>query len=156
NEAYAEKRLADTRWLPDVYAGTAFYRHEGGIQSFEGPLIRSSTGAMFSGVEINSQLDLRDYAFQKVNAQRQIWQQRGELSKVTSETLLEAANAYIDLLTALTGEAVARDIEKNLRELLDNAEKLANTEPGAQVEVARIKAELRGQQQVFIKVHSQV
>ncbi len=156
NEAYAEKRLAELRCIPDVYAGTAFYRHEGGIQSFEGPLIRSSTGALFSGAEINSQLDLRDYAFQKLNAQRQVWQQKGELSRVTSETLLEAANAYIDLLTALSGEAVAREIEKQLRELLDNAERLANTEPGAQVEVARIKAELRGQQQVFIRVHSQV
>lgn len=156
NEAYAEKRLAQARWLPDVYAGTAFYRHEGGIQSFEGPLIRSSTGAMFSGLEINGQLDLRDYAFQKVNAQRQVWQQKGELSRVTSETLLEAANAYIDLLTALSGEAIARDLEKSLRGLLDSTERLATKEPAAQIEVARINAELRGQQQAFIKIRSQV
>lgn len=156
NEAYAEKRLAQLRWLPDVYAGTAFYRHEGGIQSFEGPLIRSSTGAMFSGVEINSQMDLRDYAFQKINAQRLVWQQKGELSRVTSETLLEAANSYIDLLTAMSGEAIARAIEQDLRAVLRRAELLASAEPGARVQVNRVKTALLGQQQALSKLRSQV
>lgn len=155
NEAYAEKRVADKRWLPDVYAGTAFYRHEGGIQSFEGPLVRSSTGAMFSGVEMNSQFDVREYGFQKINAQRQIWQQKGELSRVTSETLLDAANTYIDLLTALTGQAIARDVEKDLQEILKNSEQLASAEPGARVQVHRALAALRGQQQALTKLRSQ-
>ncbi len=155
NEAYAEKKLAEQRWLPDIYTGTSYYRHEGGIQSFQGPLINSSTGAMFAGTEINSQFDLRDYAFQKVNAQRQVWQQKGELSRVTSETLLDAANTYIDLLTALSGEAIARDLEKNLRTLLKRSEDLASVEKGALVEARSVASALLGQEQAMVKIRAQ-
>ena len=112
-EAYAEKEVA-SRWLPDIYVGTAYYRHEGGIQNEDGTLTHSSTAAMFAGLEIDGKLDVREFAYQKVNAQRKVWQQRGELSRVTSETLLGAASTYIDLLTARTGEAIAREIEGKL------------------------------------------
>lgn len=154
-EACAEQHLADARWLPDLYVGPAFYRHEGGIQDFNGNLIHSSTGAFFAGMEMNTQFDPREFTYQKVNAQRKLWQQKGELSKVNSEILLEAAGTYIDLLTALTGAAIAADMEKDLRELLGRAEKLAATEPGARVEVARIKAEATGRQQLSLKLRDQ-
>lgn len=154
-EACAEKRVAAARWLPDLYVGTAYYRHEGGIQNFNGDLIRSSTGAMFAGMEINGQLDLRDYAFQKVSAQRRVWQQKGELTRISTETVLEAANTYIDLLTARTGEAIAREMEADLKRLLEHTEKLAKTEPAATVEVSRIKAELWGRQQIVLKAGEQ-
>ena len=88
--------------------------------------------------------------------QRQVWQQKGELSRVSSETLLEAANAYIDLLTAMTGEAIARDIEKDLRDLLRRADQLASQEPGAKVDVRRVTTALLGQRQALAKLHSQV
>jgi outer membrane protein TolC len=132
-EAYAEQDVAASRWLPDIYAGTAFYRHEGGIQNEDGTLTHSSTQAFFAGMEIDSRLDIKEVAYQQVNAQRKVWQQKGELSKVTSETLLEAATTYIDLLTARTGEAIGTDLEKSLRDLHDRAEKLATVEPSARL-----------------------
>ncbi|GIW80467.1 MAG: hypothetical protein KatS3mg105_2274 [Gemmatales bacterium] len=154
-QAYAEKELAAARWLPDLYVGTAFYRHEGGIQNFPGNLVRSSTGAMFAGLEINSQFDIREYAYRKLQAQRRIWQERGELAKITTETILEAADTYIDLLTARSGEAVAREIEAVLTWLLDNAKKTAAVDKAAYVEVARIEAQLHAQRQVLHKVRQQ-
>lgn len=154
-EAYAEKRVAASRWLPDLYFGTAFYRHEGGIQDFDGALIRSSTGAQFAGLEINSQIDIRDYAYQKVNAQRKVWQQKGELRKITTETLMEAANTYIDMLTARSGEAIARDMDKKLKALLERARLLAEQDMAARIEVSRIEAEFAGQQQTILKVREQ-
>jgi outer membrane protein TolC len=154
-EAYAERGIAKTRWLPELWIGSAYYRHEGGIQDFTGPLLRSSTGALFGGVELNGRLDLRDLAYQQVNAQRQVWQQKGELSRITSETLLEAACTYIDLLAARTGELIAREMETDLLKLRDRALKLAEADPAAQVEVARIKAELGGRQQSILKLRQQ-
>jgi outer membrane protein TolC len=155
HEAFAEKDVAAARWLPDLYVGTAYYRHEGGIQNEDGTLTHSSTGALFAGLEVQGKYDLRDIAYQQINAQRKVWQQKGELSRVTSETLLDAANTYIDLLTVRTGEAIARDLEKDLQDLLDRARKLASSEPAARVEVARIQAELDAQQQTWARLHSQ-
>lgn len=144
DEACGERAVAGTHWLPDIYIGPAFYRHEGGIQDFTGRLIHSSYGAFFGGMEVDARFDIREVAFGIVSAERKTWQQKGELSKVTTETLLDAASTYIDLLAARTGLAIARDLEKKMDELLERTEKLARTEPGVQVEVERIQAELAG------------
>jgi outer membrane protein TolC len=154
-EACAAKDAAASRWLPDIYAGTAYYRHEGGIQNEDGTLTHSSTGAFFAGLEIDSKLDLRDYAFQQVNARRQLWQQKGELSKITNETLLEAANTYIDLLTARTGAAITDDLEKNIRELYDRAVQVSKTEPSLAIEVSRLRTVLDSLKQNSQGLHIQ-
>lgn len=147
DEAQAQYELACRSWMPNVFLGAGYFRHEGGIQLQQGQNIHSSTGSMLSGLDVQSTMDLREYAYQKVNAQRKEWQQRAEVSRLTSETLLDAANTYVDLLTAQTGRAIVLEIEKDLNSLLDRANKLAETEPGARVEVSRIRAEIEGRRQ---------
>jgi len=154
-EAYADKDLAGKKWLPDIYVGLAYYRHEGGIQNEDGTLLHSSHGAMFAGMEIDSRLDIRDVAYEKVNAQRKVWQQKGELSRSKSETLLEAANTYIDWLSARAGEVIAHEMAEKMRQLAEKARKTADLEPAAKVEVFRVQAELDGQQQTIEKLRSQ-
>jgi outer membrane protein TolC len=155
DEAFADQNVAKYKWLPDLYLGTAYYRHEGGIQNEDGTLTKSSTGAMFGGLEMNAHLDVREAAYFQVSAQRQVWQQRGQLSQVTSETLLDASSTYIDLLATRSGHAVAQDLGDKLRDLLERAQKLASTEPAARVQVARIQAELDSQRQAIAKLRSQ-
>jgi outer membrane protein TolC len=147
-EAFANRDLADKAWLPDLFVGLGYYRHEGGIQDFQGNLLHSSFGSMFAGLEVHGRLDLREAVFLRIDAERKIWQQRGELSRLTSEQLLDAATTYIDLLAAKEGEAVSRDTENRLRKVLEKAENLAKTEGATQVEVPRIRAQLLGQEQV--------
>ena len=50
-QAYAEQDLAAKSWIPDISVGAGYYRHEGGIQLQEGPLIKSSTGAAIAGLD---------------------------------------------------------------------------------------------------------
>src|SRR4029077_6153440 len=102
-----------------------YYRHEGGIQNEDGTLTESSFGSLFAGTEIRGRFDLREAVFQKVDAERKVWQQKGELSKLTSENLLDAANTSVDLLAARAGEAVAIRTEELLQDLLVKATKLA-------------------------------
>jgi outer membrane protein TolC len=157
-EAGAEQCVADLAWLPDIYLGTAYWRHEGGIQNEDGTLTRSSTGALFAGTEINARLDPKEAAFQKVNAARQIWQRRGELSRITSKTLLEAATTYIDLLQARTSEAIAQQLEKLEQGLLERARKNAKGEPRASIQALQaeaIEAESRGHHQALVKLREQ-
>jgi outer membrane protein TolC len=154
-EAYAQKDVAGLAWLPDLYVGTGFWRHEGGIQNEDGTLTHSSTQALWSGMEIHAQLDLRKIAYEQVNAERTAWQQKGELSRITSETLLEATETYIDLLSAYEGRELARQAEKEIEDLLERAEKLAKVEKAAEIEAVRLRAELFGRQQTIRKLREQ-
>jgi outer membrane protein TolC len=145
-ETFAQEDLAAKKWLPDVTVGTGYYRHEGGIQDFTGQLIRSSYGSLFAGLEMRGKLDLREAAYQRIDAERKVWQQKGELSKLTSETLLDAAGAYVDFLAARSSEVISLESEKQFSELIGLAETLAKIDPGLRVEVVRIGSEIQGQQ----------
>jgi outer membrane protein TolC len=155
NEASAEKNLAANAWIPDIFIGTSYYRHDGGIQLEDGQLIRSDFGALFNGLELRGKFDVREATFLKVAAERKFWQQRGELRRITNETLLDAANSYIDMLQARSSVAVAREMEKRQHDLLDRAQKILKAEPGTQVQVEGLMAEIRGHRQLMVKVEQQ-
>jgi hypothetical protein len=91
----------------------------------------------------------------QLEAEGKIWQQQVELSRVTSETLLDATGTYVDLLAARTGEAIALDLQKRLQDLHERAQKLAKTERGARVEVERIQAQLSSQQRTLADLRQQ-
>jgi len=142
-------------WLPQTYAGIAYYRHEGGIQDFNGNLIHSSTQALMPAVNLQSEIDHRDAIFRRVNTERQVWQQKAELSQVNTEVLLEAATTYIDLLTARRGEAVARELLRDERKLLDRAERLAKEEAAVKPLAEGVRSSLAGRQAAIAKLAQQ-
>lgn len=154
-QAYAEEQLAAKSWIPDISVGAGYYRHEGGIQLQEGPLIKSSTGAALAGADVSARLDPRIVLFNKLDAARKLKQQQGEYRKVTTDVLLDAAGTYVDLLAAHSGLALARALQSDLQALRDRAEKLASLEKGARVEVVRIDSELSGQAQMVRKLEGQ-
>ncbi|HZT80658.1 MAG TPA: TolC family protein [Gemmataceae bacterium] len=153
--ACAEKNVADLGWLPSVYVGPSYWRHEGGIQDFRGPLIHSSTGALFSGGEMYAPINLQDYAFRRITAESKVWQQKGELSRIASDTVLEAATTYIDLLTARTIEAIAARVHKHMEDVLERARKLAEAEPGSKFQYEALRAEVEGHRQSMAKARQQ-
>jgi outer membrane protein TolC len=155
NEAFAEKDLADKRWLPDLWVGTSYYRHEGGIQNEDGTLTHSSFGALFGGLEVKGKFDIHEVVFQRINAERKVWQKKGELSQVASDKLLDASTTYIDLVAARTGEEVARRTLKKMQDLLDNAVRLAKVEPGWKVEELRVRSQIFAQQQNVRRLQEQ-
>lgn len=157
--AFAERELAATKWVPDIYVGVGYWRHEGGIQLQEGPLIDSSTGAYLTGMQINATYNPREYAFRQLASARKVWQSHGEMSKVSSEQLLEASSTYIDLLAAHTALAVSRDLEGKISELLTKAKMLneaQNKSVPTQLEVIRIEAEFQGQKQTQQKLQATI
>jgi outer membrane protein TolC len=154
-EAFAAQDLAAKSWLPIVNIGPSYFRHEGGISNETGTLTRSSWSSLFGGLELNGKLNLREAVYLRVNAERQVWQQKGELRQITTETLLDAATTYIDLLAARTGEAVAQDIQQDLQKLLDRTMRLAKVDRAADVEVARIQSHLKGSQRILLELREQ-
>jgi outer membrane protein TolC len=150
NGASADLNVAQLAWLPKLYVGPAWYRHEGGIQNEDGTVIHSSTGAIFAGLEVHSELDLRDYAYQRVKAEREVWQQKTELSRITNDMLLDASYTYLDLLMARSGEALAHDQEKKQLDLLKFVEGL--NDRGLQAELDMLAADLQAYRQMALKM----
>jgi outer membrane protein TolC len=155
HESEAEQSLADLSWLPDIHAGSAYYRHEGGIQNEDGTLTHSSFGSILAGLDVAGRLDLRNSAFQRISAERKVWQQKGELSRVTSETLMDAANTYIDLLTARTSEALIQRSETYQNQVLERTEKLAKELPAFKPQLEGIKAQAAARRQALIQLRQQ-
>lgn len=154
-EAFAEKDVADANWLPKIYLGSAWYRHEGGIQNPDGTFVHSSFGALFGGLELNSRYDIREITFQRVDAERKLWQQKGELSRLTSEHILEATQTYIDLLAARTGQAIVLDMINDLKQLAERSERMMSEVPRFRAEYYRLQAEITGRKQALRKLQEQ-
>ena len=76
-EAFAKQDL-NRRWLPDVTVGPSYYRHEGGIQDFQGNLIHSSYGSFFGGMELRGKVDFKDLAFKRIEAGRSVLSARAK------------------------------------------------------------------------------
>src|SRR5262249_44002874 len=131
------------------------YRHEGGIQDQDGRLVISSTGAVIAGLDLAARLDLRAAAFAQLDATRKALQQKGELRRLTNEVVLDATSTYIDLLAAHNGLAIARGLGADLRALRDRAQRLANLEKGARIQVVQIEAEIAGQGQAVRRLEAQ-
>jgi outer membrane protein TolC len=151
-DAAAEREWASKHWLPDLSMGLGSYRHDGGIQDFEGNLIRSHYGSSLAGLELTGKYDWKEHLFRRVEAERRVWQQKGEVSKLTSENLLEASSTYIGLLAARSGVAVSLETEIRLKDLLDTTRKHAKVDSGLQVEVSRIETELMAQTVLTVKL----
>src|SRR5204863_78934 len=89
----------------------------------------------------------RSSAVSPLAATRKSLQQKGELRRLTNEVVLDATGTYIDLLAAHNGLAIARGLGADLRGLRDRAQRLANLEKGARIQVVQIDAEIAGQEQ---------
>jgi outer membrane protein TolC len=153
DEAFANCDLAAKGWIPDLWVGTGYYRHDGGIVNpADGELVHPGFNAMFAGVEMHSQLDWRDVVYRKVDAERRLWQQRAEVSKLNHEALTEASTTYMDLLAARAAEATAEKIVNHLQELLQQTEALAKTVAAVELDVVRIQTEIQSQQQMLRKM----
>lgn len=151
-DAENDQEWANKHWMPDLYIGMGFYRHEGGIQDFQGNLVRSSYGSAVGGLEMSGKYDWKEVLFRKVEAERRVWAQRGEVSKLSNENLLDATSTYIDLLASRSGVIISIEIETRLRDLLEQTTALAKIDPGLRVEVSRIETELTAQAVLSVKL----
>lgn len=155
HESGMDNAAACEAWFPRLTAGIGYYRHEGGIQNEDGTLTHSSTGAFYPGLELNGIFDPREAAYREIQAQRDLWQRKGELTKVSNEVLLEAATTYVDLLTAQQAEITIRQVEAYLLDLLDRARNLKTTRPDAGIMVEALSAEVETRRQAIAKIQQQ-
>jgi outer membrane protein TolC len=155
HESQMREEQAQKKWMPEVYAGASYFRHEGGIQDFNGRLVHSSFGSFMPGLQIKTDWDIREATFKQLDAERMAWQRKAELSQVNSEVLLEAATTYVDLLTARRAEELFRQLERYERKVLGRAEILAKTESAADMLVSGLRSSLSNREYQAAQMHQQ-
>jgi outer membrane protein TolC len=155
HESVLECENTCTDWLPKVTAGACYFRHEGGIQDFNGNFLRSSYGSLFPGLDLCGTWDIREIIYNRVNAERQVMQSKGDLSKLTHEKLLEAANTYIELLTARQAEAITWELEGYAEPMRKRAEDLMKNDRSTTVQFEGVQAEMVGRRQELVKLRIQ-
>jgi hypothetical protein len=88
-------------------------------------------------------------------AEAGVWRAKAELSRVTYETLQEAGNTYVDLLSARAGQAIVLETEGLLLRLLERAENLKARDVTAAVLVEMVQTDVAGHRQNLVRLRDQ-
>lgn len=154
-EAYAQWDRAQALWLPSLRAGLNYNKHEGRIQDVVGENIDTSRGAFYSGLGANAvgagspavpgvyaSFHLSDAVFQPSIASHATFAQEAGAQAVANDYLLQAAQAYLELLRAHQELAIAREIQSLATRLAEVTEAYAKTGQGLAADYDRARTEL--------------
>lgn len=155
SEAYARLDQAQVLWLPTIQAGLNYHRHEGNLQNIEGfirDINRSSlnaglgAGAVAAGSTavpgLVAQFHTSDAVFQPRIAERTAWARQHAADAVLQDQMLSAALAYLELLEAAQGIAIAQEIVADTADLAHITDQYARTGQGLQSDADRVQTEL--------------
>lgn len=154
-EAYSQWDRAEALWLPSLRAGLNYNKHEGRMQEVEGRNLEISRGAFYSGLGANAvgagspavpgvyaNFHLSDAVFQPSIAAHVAFAREANAEAVTNDFLLQAAQAYLELLRATQELAIAREIRYLAARLEDVTEAYAKTGQGLASDHDRAATEL--------------
>lgn len=154
-EAYAQWDRADALWLPSLRAGLNYNKHEGRIQDVLGNNVETSRGAFYSGLGANAvgagspavpgvyaNFHLSDAVFQPRIASEVTAAREANAEAVTNDYLLQAAQAYLELLRATQELEIAREIRELAARLTGVTESYAKTGQGLAADHDRAATEL--------------
>ncbi|HXG10405.1 MAG TPA: TolC family protein [Gemmataceae bacterium] len=146
--AAAQLQAARVLWLPTIYLGTDYARHDGQIQRIEGDVFTTSRSSFMVGGGPSAVFALSEAIFAPLAARQVIRAREADWQAAANNSLLAVAEAYFNVQQARGELAGALDTARRAEELVRRAEQLA---PGLAppVEVVRARTELaRRRQQV--------
>lgn len=129
-EALAALELARSYWLPSVFIGPNWIRHDGQAQDINGQVRTISKSSLFMGAttalgnsvtgpipgggpaplgSLSSILRISDAVFEPLAARQIVEARRAGITAATNDTLLEMSEAYLRLQEAAGQLAIARE-----------------------------------------------
>ena len=141
-EAQASRAGADVLWIPDLFIGARYDRHEGADQSTPGFIIEADKQSAFVGGGLIASFELADVFFEPGVASRELRAQESALTGTTNDVLLQVALTYHDLLEAQYELAIARESVATTEELAGLAGSFARTGQGLEADAARVQSDL--------------
>ncbi|HLJ92062.1 MAG TPA: TolC family protein [Gemmataceae bacterium] len=139
--AAAQLEQARVLWLPTLYLGADYLRHEGRIQDTQGNILSASKGAFMAGAGPVAVVPLTDAFFAPLAARQVVRAREAGLQTATNDTLLVVAEAYCDIQQARGELAGAQETVRRAEDLVRRTEQLAEG-LAPPVEAARARADL--------------
>jgi len=161
-EAVAELQQARVQWLPSIYLGPNWIRHDGQAQIVEGPVRTISKSSLFLGGTaaggssvsgpvpaggpaqvsgLTSILRFSDALFDPLAARQVVDARRAGIQTATNDALLGVAESYMDLQEAAGRLAIAREAARNAETLAKLTESYARTGAGLDADYRRAATE---------------
>ncbi|QDU63895.1 Outer membrane efflux protein [Planctomycetes bacterium Pan216] len=144
-EAHTRLKLAQQQWLPSLNVGVNHYHHEGRIQEIPGQIIDTSKGNLFGGGYLDMTIEPKKILIDVLKAKQGVHSRSGELDRATRDTLQKASLAYLDLVSAQAGAAIAVEVADLIGELVDRSAELLKQGVGTQVDVSLNRAQYQTQ-----------
>jgi outer membrane protein TolC len=147
--AAAQLQASRVLWLPTLYLGTDYFRHDGQNQDTTGQVIGSSRSSFMLGVGPSLVFSVSDALFAPLAAQQVLRARQASVRSAANDTVVNVAEAYFSVQQARGQLAAAEDTTRRAGDLLSRTQKLA---PGGLVpslEITRARTELQRQRQAL-------
>lgn len=141
--AAAQLDRAQVLWLPTIYLGADYFRHDGQIQDVAGTVFGTGKSALLLGAGPSAVFALSDAIFAPL-AERQVVRTReATLQTARNDSLLAVAEAYFNVQQARGELAGALDAARRAKQVVSQTEKLTAGGEGilADVDVVRARTE---------------
>jgi outer membrane protein TolC len=138
--AAAQLDRARVLWLPTIYLGTDYYRHDGQLQDVAGNVFGTSKDGFMVGAGPYAVFALSDAIFAPLAARQDVRAREALVQAARNDSLLAVAEAYFNVQQARGELAGALDAARQADDLVRRAEKLS---PGLvpAVEATRTRVE---------------
>jgi outer membrane protein TolC len=147
--AAAQLERAEVLWLPTVYVGGDYFRHDGQIQDVAGNVLGTSKSSLMFGAGPSAVFSISDALLQPLSARQELRAREAALQAARNDSLLAAAEAYFNVQQARGELAGALDAARRAEDVARKAEELTRSlVPPA--EAARARAELSRRRQAAL------
>jgi outer membrane protein TolC len=162
-QSLAELQEARALWLPSIFIGPNWIRHDGQVQAVNGTIFTTSKSSLFLGASgavgqgvsgpipaggpapiggLTSILRISDAIFQPLAARQVVQARRAGLRAATNDALLGVAEAYFELQAAAGRLMIAREAVANATTLSQLTASYVRSEVGLEADFRRALTEL--------------
>src|SRR6266702_1843459 len=107
--ALAQLQRAQRLWLPTIYLGTDYYRHDGQIQETAGPVFGASRSSLMVGAGPSAVFAVSDAIFEPLAARQIVRAREAAFQTASNDIMLAVAEAYFGVQQARGELAGAHD-----------------------------------------------
>jgi outer membrane protein TolC len=153
-QALARLDQASVLWLPNLLAGTTYYRHDGQTQNQRGEVFGVSRSNLFAGGGPSIRFETSDAYFQPLVARRLTDAAAANARAVSNDIQLDAAIGYLDVVEIYGRIAINLDTLSRAEEMLRSAragDRAGLNRTTADVNRAATEVQLRREEQLVLR-----
>jgi len=140
---------ANVLWLPTVYLGGDYYRHDGHLQEVAGNVFGTSKSNVLVGAGPSAVFAVTDAIFSPLVERQVVRARQADLQTARNDSMLTVAEAYFNVQQARGDLGGAEDAAKRTEELVRRTSKLAKGLV-APVDEIRARAEIAERRQAVL------